>query len=118
MLLFVACCIAVAGSVPHCNALQRMWKLVVAVQGVWCFASNETQTGGPGPFLPGPVLNMAKTANLSVRIRPDLKGRIRDLKKSLDRSESWVVEKCLEQGLSALELEGINQLPRQQKRRS
>jgi predicted transcriptional regulator len=44
-----------------------------------------------------------KTAELTMRIRPDLKVRLEELKVKQDRSVAWLVERCIEAYLPALE---------------
>jgi hypothetical protein len=61
------------------------------------------------------VLNQTKTADLTIRLRPDLKARLQAAKQRKDRSVAWLVERCIEAYLPVLEQEQPDitiQLPR------
>lgn len=51
------------------------------------------------------VTNQAKTADLTIRLRPDLKARLEAAKRRKDRSVAWLVERCIEAHLPVLEQE-------------
>lgn len=53
----------------------------------------------------GSVENQRKTADLTIRIRPDLKARLEAAKRRKDRSVAWLVERCIEAHLPILEVE-------------
>ena len=44
-----------------------------------------------------------KTADLVMRVRPELKLRLENLKRKMDRSVAWLVERCIEEYLPVLE---------------
>ncbi len=46
---------------------------------------------------------VTKTERLSVRVSPDLRKRLKAVTEAQDRTESWVVEKCLVKILPELE---------------
>lgn len=48
-----------------------------------------------------------KTAELTMRIRPDLKTRLEKLKMQQDRSVAWLVERCIEAYLPVLEAQAL-----------
>ncbi len=49
-----------------------------------------------------------KTAELTMRIRPDLKVRLEKLKVKQDRSVAWLVERCIEAHLPILEAQAVH----------